>query len=99
MARVAVELERDAASAHPAVLPRGVSIDQSVIGDIVGHHRTGAYESIKADGGSTNHCGIGAERRALADQRGLVFTSANNVASRVHYVGEDHRGSAEYVVF
>ncbi len=95
----ALEIERDAAGAHPAARTGRVAVHQSVIGNVAGDHRPGADERIAADRRAAHHRAIGTERRALAYQRGAVFVLAGHVAARVHDVGEDHRRPAEYVVF
>ena len=93
------KFQRNAACAHPAVLPGRVSIDQGVIGDISRYDRACAHEGVPPNGSSTNNRAVGANGCALSNQRGLIFVFSGHMTSRIHYVGEHHGRPAEHIVF
>ena len=88
-----------AAMAHEADLTGGITDDQGVGRNISYDDRTGAYESVAANGDSANDGRIGADARALLNFGGKeLLVRLLDFRARIQVVGEDGIRSDEDVI-
>src|SRR5262249_48658000 len=72
----ALSIQSHAASTYPADLLRRVADDQGKVGYIAQHHRAGSNEAIPPTRRAAQNGRIGADRRALTDERPLKLALA-----------------------
>lgn len=92
-------VEPYAAAAHPANPTRGDSDHKRVIRHVMRDHSTGAYERISPDRDPADNRRVRTERCSALNERALIFRTPVYVAPGSDHIGEDHRWSAEHVVF
>ena len=85
--------------AHPTYLFGRDAGDESVGLDGTVDHRARGDKGILADGDSTNHRAVRSERGALSHDGIPVLVLAGHRGTWIVNVGENHAGTAEYVVF
>jgi len=82
------KLELLAMFAHPAGLARGNPGNESIVGNVVGHDRSGGDESETSNGNAADDCAIGSEAGARPHPRLAKFMLSLDSCARIVDVRE-----------
>src|SRR5439155_15249046 len=85
--------------AHPSRDAPGITDYKRIIGHIFSDHRSRSDESVFPDRIAADYSCISANARAALNKGLLIFIPAYHCASRVYHIREDHRWTAENILF
>lgn len=76
-------------AAHIALLAAGIPHHKGVVGNILGHYRSGGYKAISAQGDAADYGGVGAYGGTAADEGFFVKSVAVYLGAGVGHIGKD----------
>lgn len=99
LAGVHRQFQLHAAGAYPSTNLCRIPINESKIRNVARDHASGADKRVPADHNPAHDRAISPERSPAPYHGGAILVSAAHMAPRIHDVREDHRWSAEHIVF
>lgn len=88
-----------AALADPAVLPGWIAVDEGMVRHIACDHGTRPYEGIAPDGCSADDGAVSSQTGPFFDQGWPGLIHPADMSPGIEYIGEDHAGAAEDIIF